>query len=273
MKKITLKKRSASVMAGLLALVLVGGTWAYYNSTGSLDNKLSTKMPGGEQLVEQFTPEDDWTPGQEVTKAAGIENKSDVDLIVRVKMEEMWTLVNGEELSHKSGDANFVTGDGQLIDDDGKTEDDKSVVAKNMDLTNWTYGGNGWWYYTGTDGILAANGGVSGDFLKSITLAANADMGKKGTIKYYTEMPSRPMTEVPTGDPETGWAVWPGTEMPATATFSRSESSVDQTLAGYAGADYSLKITYETYQATPEAAAEAISKGWDEDSIPSSLTD
>ena len=260
MKKITLKKRSASVMAGLLALVLVGGTWAYYSSNGSLENKLSTKMPGGDQLVEQFTPEDDWSPGQKIDKVAGIENKGDVDLLVRVKMDEKWTLAGSLGVRmHNSADASFVTGNGQVSATDGLTLSDGSVVAKEMDITNWNYGGDGYWYYKTP---LVAGTGATGDFLKSITLASDADMGQKGMAKYYTKATVKPEDDEIGTDADSEWVAMPLTGMPEGTTFSRSVSSVDQTLAGYAGASYSLTIYYETYQATTEARAAAVAAGW-----------
>ena len=99
MKKIQLKKRTASVLAGVLSLALIGGSWAYYNNTASLENNLSTKMPGGEQLIEEFTPEDDWNPGEKVTKVASVENDGDMPLLVRVKLDETWTVDGGATVS------------------------------------------------------------------------------------------------------------------------------------------------------------------------------
>ena len=268
MKTITLKKRSASLMAGLLALVLVGGTWAYYHNEGSLENKLRTKAPGGEQLVEEFTPEIEWEVGTEITKKASVENKSEVDLVVRVKMNEVWTLADGTTVAQNSkDDTNFIDGKGQVDPADGSTTGDGSVVTKKTTSTNWVYNSaDGYWYY---NAILTA-GASTDNFLESITLDSATDMGLKGTIKYYTTMATRPGTDVPTGNPATGWATLTG-DMPAGTTFSRSVSSVDAAKAGYAGADYSLFLTYETYQATTDAIDEATTTGgWSSTLTPTS---
>ena len=268
MKKITLKKRSASVIAGILALVLIGGTWAYYNSTGSLENKLSTKTPGGEELVEQFTPENDWQVGQTVDKLAGIENKGEVDLIVRVKMNEIWTLADdaATTVTHSSlSDSNFIDGEGQDDEEDGLTNADGSVVTKDVDFTGWTFNAtDGYWYY---DEVLKA-GDDTGNFLKSITLFEDTDMGKKAPIKYYTKATTKPGDDEIGTDADNEWVELTG-DMPAGTTFSRSVSSVDKDKPGYAGAEYSLFIVYETYQATEEAITEATTNGdWDPATTP-----
>ena len=265
MKKITLKKRSASIMAGVLALTLIGGTLAYYQSSDTLENKLSTKAPGGEQLVEQFTPKDDWTPGQKVTKKAELENKSEIPLLVRVKMHEEWTLANGTKITTQSTAASFRTGNGQVSATDGLTTGDGSVVIKEMTNSSWVYNADGYWYY---NAVLAAGAGTS--FLESITLNSTTDMGAKGEIQYYTKKAApRPADTAIGGDDATQWVVIPSTGAPAGTTFMRSVSSVDSTKPGYAGAKYSLFITYETYQATPAARAEAVAGGWNSGATPS----
>ena len=271
MKKITIKKRSASIIAGLLALALIGGTLAYYNSTGTLENKLSTKAPGGEQLVEQFTPDDDWTPGEKVTKLASIENKGKVPLVVRVKMNEVWTLADGTtKVNNASTSTTFSAGSGQLNATDGLTAGDGSVVIKSGIHADWVLDEDGYWYY---NTILAAEA-TSPNILDGITLNAATDMGLKGTVKYYTKATTRPaddQTSTNVADADTKWVPLTG-DMPTGTTFSRSVSSIDATNAGYAGADYSLFITYETYQATAEAIAEAKTAAggaWDATKTPS----
>ena len=270
MKRITIKKRSASIIAGLLALALIGGTLAYYTSTGTLENKLSTKAPGGEQLVEQFTPDDDWTAGEKVTKVATIENKGKVPLVVRVKMNEVWTLADGTtKVNNDSKIAKFATGDGQLNPTDGLTAGDGSVVIKNGIHADWVLDEDGYWYYKN---VLAA-GATSSNILDGLTLNAAIDMGLKGTIQYYTKKPAPKPADNAIGTNEaTQWVIMPAAGMPAGTTFSRSVSSVDATNAGYAGASYSLFITYETYQATAEAIATAKTAAggsWDATKTPS----
>ena len=162
--------------------------------------------------------------------------------------------------------AKFIEGSGQLVAADGLTAGDGSVVTKEMDTTKWIYSAvDGYWYYN----AVLASGVETDPFLKSITLNAATDMGVKGTSKYYTEKATRPDNDEIGTDPTTEWVPMPASGMPATTTFSRSVSSLEQGKTGYAGSDYSLFITYETYQATDAARDEAIAGGWDSTNTPS----
>jgi len=273
MKKFQVKKRSLSVIAGVLSLVLIGGAWAYYSSTGTLDNKLSTKMPGGEQLVEEFTPDTDWNPGETVKKVAAVENSGTMPLVVRIKLSEEWTVVGGAKVSNDSyasgvaaDQASFVAGTGQLVATDGLTVGDGSVVTKALpNGSDWVYSdADGYWYY---NAVLAA-GASTPNFLASITLNAATDMGVKGTAMYYTKAAIKPENDEIGSDEDSEWVLFTD-EVPEGATFSRSVSSLESGQSGYAGSDYSLFITYETYQANEEAIEEATTTGgWDEDYTP-----
>ena len=85
-----MKKRITTFLCGIVALTLVVGTWAYYSSTTKVDNQLKTQKYGDE-LIEKFTPKENWSPGDEVTKEIGVKNTGNYDLFVRVKMSETWT--------------------------------------------------------------------------------------------------------------------------------------------------------------------------------------
>ena len=266
--KITIKKRSLSVIAGILSLVLIGGAWAYYSSSGTLDNKLSTKMPGGEQLVEEFTPDNDWNPGEEVKKVASVENSGTMPLVVRVKLAEEWIVVGGAKVTNNSlaggvaaDQVSFVAGTGQLVATDGFTVGDGSVVTKTLGTSSkWVYcDDDGYWYYSD----ILEEGDATDNFLESITLNAATDMGVKGTAMYYTTKATRPDNDEIGSDETSEWVLFTG-DMPADATFSRSVSDLEAGKSGYAGSNYSLFITYETYQANEEAIDEATTTGgWD----------
>lgn len=86
-----LNKKVVAV-ASLGALVLVGGTFAYFNQTMSLDNPLDTGKYNT-QLVEQFTPPgdgDELKPGQRWEKDVWAENTGDYPVLVRIRMDERW---------------------------------------------------------------------------------------------------------------------------------------------------------------------------------------
>ena len=278
MKKMQLKKRQIMMIMSVLSLMIMGGVLAYYHSTSSIENKLSTKKYGGEQIVEKFTPDDDWELGEAITKEVSVENTGDAALFVRVKLNEKWTRGNDELItlnsingSGKFTNANFIAGTGQVDPVDGMTLGDGSVVTKTLESSKWVYSEvDGYWYYN--EVLQPADDGVSKTelFLKSITLAADTDMGLLEETKYYTAMDPMPSNDLISDDAATGWKEFEE-EVPIGAVYSRSISGIKAGSEGYADANYSLIITYETYQATPEARVEAVSNTggkWDATKTP-----
>ncbi len=274
-----MKKKLTAIIVGALAVALVAGTWAFYTSTNSVDNKLKTQKYG-DVLKETFTPDEDWQPGEEVDKIAGVKNTGDYNLVVRVKLDEKWTLADGTEKTISSVGTDITTYQ-QESATDGKVPvantTEKSVVEKTLAASGWTKNNaDGYWYYNTQ---LAS--GATANFMTKIKLKDDTDMGKYKTTNYYHEGTSEPTFEPgetgDTGVATTGWAVYTGAvPKPATATnniYVRSISKFDQEnnkdLAGYAGATYDLTITSETCQATDAAVTAtwttvpaAVKSGW-----------
>lgn len=278
MKKIKLKKRSLSIIIGIVAIAMVGGILAYYNATSSLENRLSTNKYGGEQMIEKFNPDGDWELGEKVTKEVSVENTGTAALFVRVKLDEKWVRDNIEliALDSKDGEGkfsntNFIAGTGQVNATDGTTTGDGSVVIKELGSGKWVYSDkDGYWYYNEVLKPVGEVGAKTQDFLKSITLASDTDMGVLQETKYYTKNSSLPDNDSISSDETQGWKEFSGA-VPQGAKYSRSISGLKPGFTGYADADYSLIITYETYQATPEAREEVISTegaNWDSNRVP-----
>ena len=289
-----MKKRVGKLAAGCVALSLLGGTWAFYSSTNSIDNQMKT-LAYGDTLHEKFTPDDKWQPGEEATKEVGVKNTGDYDLVVRVKLNEHWwrdgnangTLDAGEiftaidSVGNSGADRtkmNYVLASGaSQYDFDGAgpltgandglvnngTNADETVVYKKMlnigtALTDWTLHTDGWWYYNGK----LAPGAATSSLMDSIMLAKEADMGKYNVVKYYTVLASlenvAPNTSNIGTDPKTQWVIYTGAVPSAPAGFTdvytRTISDLSSD-AGYAGAVYDLIITSQTCQATADAVA------------------
>lgn len=261
------KKKLAGFLSCTLALTAIAGSWAYYSSTNTVDNQLQT-LAYGDTLVERFTPDDDWQPGEEVTKEVAVKNTGDYDLVVRVKLSETWTR-NGSVISEiDSTDTgsngsnvgiNNITVVSQTDASDGLTTGDQTVVEKTMAASGWTQGSDGYWYYNSK----IASGESTSKLLEAITLTQDVDLGIYDTVKYYHEGTTEPTFEpgdaADTGTATGGWAVYTG-EVPSPATagnsiFTRTVSSLNATNSGYSGAIYDLIITSETCQATSDAVA------------------
>lgn len=255
------RKTKAWLAAGLSLLTVLGCTWAYYTNEAHMNNQLQTKTYGS-TITEEFTPRDDWQPGQKVDKVFAVKNTGEYPLVVRVKMEETWA--RNDQPAFKTIDSTTNKSDITTVYQpdakDGKVDNDKTVVSKDLDSTNWTFNSaDGYWYYN----TQLTAGNKTQALLRAITLAKDADMGKYTVTSYYHEGTAAPNFEPGATDDKTatgGWKSFDGA-VPAPGNsnnkiFTRTISKLDPIAMGYAGADYTLTITAETCQATLAAVQE-----------------
>lgn len=257
------RKTKAWLAAGLSLLTVLGCTWAYYTNEAHMNNQLQTKTYGS-TITEEFTPRDDWQPGQKVDKIFAVKNTGEYPQVVRVKMEETWARNSQpfKTIDSTTNKSNITTVD-QKNPTDGEVGNDKTVVSKELDSTNWTFNSaDGYWYYN----TQLTAGNKTQALLRAITLDKYADMGKYVVTSYYHEGTDAPPFEPgETGDDKTatgGWKSFDGAvPVPAPGNsnnkiFTRTISKLDPDAMGYAGADYTLTITAETCQATLAAVQE-----------------
>lgn len=225
------RKKSIIAIISLSAFLVIGGAIAYYNATTNVDNKLKTGQFKSE-VVEKFTPKDNWEPGDKVTKEVGVENTGTGDIVSRARWSETWKTADGEDITVTSAEPNA------------------SVVEKEYG-SMWIYSNSdGYFYY---DGIIPAGGKAQDKFLKSITLSGDVDFAEtQEIVVYYSTMTADEPSKI-TNDPETGWAVAPDTGIPNNATYNKT---VVTGKGKYASANYTLTITVEVYQANKEAVAQ-----------------
>lgn len=250
------KNKKILGVAGLAAIAVVGGTFAYFNQTMTVTNPFDTGKYDT-VLTEDFTPEDgeNWEPGAEVNKDVTVKNTGDYDILVRVKFDEKWVnKTTGETVKENKGmNANTY----QENATDGLVEKDKSVVEKNLNENNWVYNEiDGYWYYKTN---LAAKTDT-GKFLDAVKLLEDADMGKYITTNYYTTADTKP-AETTIGDensdPSTCWVPYKG-NVPEAAKHSMAVTKQDPNEPGYGNANYTLTITAQTVQATDAAMKDAF---------------
>lgn len=246
---------------GLASVALVGGTFAYFTQTSTIDNPFNTAKYST-VVTEEFHPEDGdkWTPGAEVNKDLYVENTGDRDVVVRVKYEEFW---NRNSAEIKSLDSKQTMAEVHQADPkDGLIDADDSVVHK-----IFAPGTEGKWSELQEDGYyyyltkLAPNSST-GKFLDKVRLDDEADMGKMMTQYYYTSAEEKPpatdlsqWTVLGEPQPANGSKVTP--PKGSTFTMGITEPGKDENgnaLLGYSSANYTLRITVETVQATDKAA-------------------
>lgn len=289
------KKKIISFCAALLALAIIAGSWAFYSSVSKIDNELQTKEYG-DRIIEEFTPKQDLEPGKEITKKVGVTNTGDYDLVVRIKMSEKWERNDQTLISFDSDNAAFNTVTNttyiakQGNDTDGLLTNDETVMYKNLDLSNWTDGKDGYWYYNNK----LTPGATTGNLLESVIMATNTDIGHYApAVKYYSvankatvaaaqaiaEDAQETYAKNPTADNKTaldaanaaledayGWtSAKPADE--TTINFVKSENVIDKNAQGYSNANYTLTIITEVCQATKDA----VTATWTTGTVPADL--
>lgn len=268
-------KRKIAALGGLAALAAVGGTWAYFNQTAAITNPFHTEGRYETSVIEHFNPAEgeDWKPGVTVDKDVIARNTGYADVLVRVKMDEKWTLAGGAEKEIGSDEGTKFTVPRQENATDGLTEADDTVVDKTIDSTSWTFNvEDGYWYYNSR---LAAKTD-SAPLLSDVTLLDDLDMGfYTDTVAYYiTSKPDEKLSDDYdtdyAGDGSTATEGWVEVddESQLTAIGEKAKAAglyfhvrkgtvLDAEKTGYANADYDLTITIEFVQPTEDAVRDA----------------
>lgn len=104
-KNTSRKKKVALIVsmatAGAIAMT---ASFAWLTSKDSITNEMSTDGVLKTGIIEEFTPPNDWTPGQGIKKDITVTNTGKVDAFVRVKLgEKITTNVEGEVATPATG--------------------------------------------------------------------------------------------------------------------------------------------------------------------------
>ncbi len=258
------RNKKIAGVTGLAAIMLIGGTFAYFNQTMTVENPFDTGKYDT-VVTEDFKPDDgkNWEPGAKVNKDVTVENTGNYDVLVRVKFDEKWVNKGNKNIVKTNEGMDDTTYQANATD--GLVELDKSVVAKELNKDNWVYNkSDGYWYYKTN---LKA-GENTGKFLDSVTLLDDADMGKYSVTKYYTTAEKKPDKTAIGTDPATQWVEYTDT-MPEKATHNMAVTKQDSDAPGYGNANYTLTITAQTVQATSTALSTFDLK---EDNVPEGCT-
>lgn len=271
--------KKLTAIGGLAALAVVGGTWAFFTQDTTIHNKLTTDGMYGLNTTEKFNPGSEWAPGTEVEKKITVKNTGTGAVLVRVKMDENWAYkaapeqLFGEWASEKDPLA-FLEVSERLTNEDGNPLNDFStVVHKNLDEANiqldavakqdkWYLAEDGYWYFCDK----LEGGEATVNLLNSIKLDEKTDMGLIANKYYYM------VVEKGVPEPEFDAKEW--TKMNAKTEeeaqkelaeiaekeenkgkdiYMTLETKTDENAKGYSDAGYTLNITTEAVQATPDA--------------------
>ena len=254
-------------LAGLAALAVIGSSFAYFSKTETIENPFYTKRYGT-TVVEEFDPSEgeNWKPGVQVNKDLVIQNTGSQDVVVRVMFEDIWSRKNAEdkdEAFYTVSGVKAVTSSNatyQLDSEDGLVDGDATVVHKELLGVGdkWILGNDGWFYYKD----VLSKEESTGKFLDWVKLHDDVDFGRSEKKWYYSTKEERPAIPDFTTDEENwkdDWTEYTG-NMPEEARHTVVITMVEADKKGYSEADYTLRITVQTVQAT-DGAVEATFEG------------
>lgn len=145
-KKKKTRKDERRVLLGAIAVAAVitaGSTFAWFTSKDEVTNRLSASANYNVSIAEDFTPPEDWVPGQTIDKNVSVVNTGNTDAFVRAWLEgEMRLLAQGgSELDANTASTSLdVTAvDDAKLKELGFTysngDDDSLVYLKELDNT------------------------------------------------------------------------------------------------------------------------------------------
>lgn len=80
------RKRALIGAVSTASLIVIGTTFAWFTSKDEVTNRLTASANYGVSIAEDFTPPEDWTPGQEINKDVSAVNTGNVDAFVRLRL-------------------------------------------------------------------------------------------------------------------------------------------------------------------------------------------
>ena len=85
-KKSSREKRVLIASVIVAATIVAGSTFAWFTSKDEVTNRLTAKADYGVSITEDFTPPEDWTPGQEINKDVSAVNTGNIDAYMGMKL-------------------------------------------------------------------------------------------------------------------------------------------------------------------------------------------
>ena len=154
------KNKKLLLIFGLLVLMAVGSTYAYFQSSESIDNQFHS-AEAKIYLNEKFDPNDRWVPGEEKQKEVRFGNEGRIDAVLRVKFTPIL------QLEDETEDSNAAAGFTLNFADDFST--------------NWTEK-DGWYYYN----KVLVPGELTDITLKSVTISDAIGNDEHGILTDYS---------------------------------------------------------------------------------------
>jgi len=149
-KKKTAKEKRVLIASLVVAAIMIGGsTFAWFTSKDEVTNRLSASAAYDVSIAEDFTPPENWVPGQTVDKNVGVVNTGNTDAFVRTWVEGEMNLLSQVQDTAKWNTTNndFYVGTTRIPGSAATDVKDDDLIA--LGLTK-TFTDNGETYYLKT---------------------------------------------------------------------------------------------------------------------------
>ena len=154
------RNKKVLLIMGMLTLLVIGSTFAYFQKTESIDNKFKS-AEAKVNITEKFNPKDQWVPGEEKQKEVRFGNEGKIAAVLRAKFTPVLKLEDG-------------------------TEDSEAAKGFQLNFTddffrNWTEK-DGWYYY---NKVLSPEE-LTDITLKSVTISDAIGNDEHGILTDYS---------------------------------------------------------------------------------------
>lgn len=156
-----MKSKKIWMILGMLTLLILGSTFAYFQKSESIDNRFKS-AEAKIYLNEKFNPNDRWVPGEEKQKEVRFGNDGKIDSLLRVRFTPILKTKDGKE-------------------DEEAAKDFQLNFADDF-LQNFTKKGE-WYYY---NKVLSPDQ-MTDITLKSVTISDEIGNDEHGIAKDYSQ--------------------------------------------------------------------------------------
>lgn len=170
------KKNETRVLIASLSIAAVavaGATFAWFTSKDEVTNRLTASANYGVSIVEDFTPPEDWTPGQKINKDVSAVNTGNVDAYVRLailndlklKTAGSGAAVDSDATALPAAPANetFVELNKTAVDESSQTADKNATKKVPNEVSTLQAGGTLVWTPDGAVSPTDAQNESAGD--------------------------------------------------------------------------------------------------------------
>lgn len=142
-------KRNILIISAVALFTVLGCSLAYFTTSTNITNLFKTALYQNE-ITENFTSPNHWTPGTTTEKTVKVTNKGSIPIVVRATYTENWINGNGNELPLKDVNNNIA-----------------AIIHFNSD---WKKAEDGYYYYGSKDNKKIINSEESSSsFISGVT--------------------------------------------------------------------------------------------------------